>query len=59
MVTVTGEIAVMLDVLGLPHGDGRILEAIARDTTERRTDPAPSFGKLHADHGLHRHGRTA
>jgi hypothetical protein len=29
MVTVTGEMAVMLDVLGLPQGDGRILEAIA------------------------------
>ena len=29
MVTVTGEMAVMLDVLGLPQGDSRILEAIA------------------------------
>lgn len=29
MVTVTGEMAVMLEVLGLPQGDGRILEAIA------------------------------
>ncbi|MBL0885436.1 hypothetical protein [Myceligenerans indicum] len=29
MVTVTGEMAVMLDVLGLPQGDRRILDAIA------------------------------
>lgn len=29
MVTVTGEMAVMLDVLGLRQGDSRILEAIA------------------------------
>lgn len=29
MVTFTGEMAVMLDVLGLPQGDSRILDAIA------------------------------
>lgn len=29
MVTIAGEMAVMLDVLGKPQGDGRILDAIA------------------------------